>query len=111
MAARSKRRVADLDAQPLSTRDLGTQAAELAAELLLGIAARGLLERLQAHDHPLPITADPAVAMEDGVEQVHPIAVFGVAVLEPVNELAACIPDRGGDEVEEVFPFVVDRLE
>ena len=51
------------------------------------------------------------MAMEDGVEQIDPIAVFGVAVLEPVDELAARIPDRGGDEVEQVFPFVVDRLE
>jgi hypothetical protein len=49
--------------------------------------------------------------MEDGIEQIDPIAVFGVAVLEPVDELAARIPDRGGDEVEQVFPFVVDRLE
>ena len=33
------------------------------------------------------------MAMEDGVEQIDPIAIFGVAVLEPVDELAARIPD------------------
>jgi hypothetical protein len=32
--------------------------------------------------------------MEDGIEQIDPIAVFGVAVLEPVDELAARIPAR-----------------
>jgi hypothetical protein len=49
--------------------------------------------------------------MEDGVEQVHPIALFGVAVLEPIDELAARIPDRGGAEVEQVLAFIIDRLE
>lgn len=32
-------------------------------------------------------------------------------VLEPVDELAARIPDRGADEVEQVLAFVVDPLE
>ncbi len=46
-----ERRVADLDAQPLAAGDLGAEPHELAAELLLGVAACGLLQRLQAHHH------------------------------------------------------------
>ena len=82
-----------------------------AAQQLLGRAKRGLLERFQAHHHPLRIAADPAVAMEDGVEQIDPIAVFGVTILEPIDELATHIPDRRGDKVEQVLAFIVDRLE
>lgn len=51
------------------------------------------------------------MGVEDGIEQIHQVAVFGVVTLKPVDELAACIPDRGGDEVEEVLAFVVDALE
>jgi hypothetical protein len=51
------------------------------------------------------------MAVEDRVEQVHPIAVLGIAVVKPIEKLAARIPYRTGDEVEEVFPFVVDGLE
>jgi hypothetical protein len=51
------------------------------------------------------------VVVEDGIEEVHPVAVFGVALGEPIDELAAGIPDRGGNEVEEVLAFVVDGLE
>jgi hypothetical protein len=44
------------------------------------------------------------VAVKDGIEEVHPVAVFGVTLGEPVDELAARIPDDSGDEVEEVLP-------
>jgi len=39
----SKRRVPNLNEQPLPARDPGAQAGELATQLLLGGAARGLL--------------------------------------------------------------------
>jgi hypothetical protein len=51
------------------------------------------------------------MAVEDRLEQIDPIAVFRVAGFEPIDKLAAGIPDRGRDAIEEVLAFVVDRLE
>jgi hypothetical protein len=51
------------------------------------------------------------MTVEDRVEQIDPIAVFGVDRFKPIDELATGIPDRGGDEVEQVLAFVVDRFE
>ena len=51
------------------------------------------------------------MAVEYGIEQIDPVALLGVVLAQPVDEGAAYIPYRGGDEIEEVFAFVVDLFE
>lgn len=65
-----------------------------------------LLQRFQAHHHPLPIAASPALVVEDGLEQ---IAVFGIERLQPIDELTARIPDRGGGDLSSEALLLADR--
>ena len=69
------------------------------------------MQRFEANDDPLVVTLDPAVAVEYGIKEIDPVALLGVVLAQPVDEGTAYIPHRGGDEIEEVFAFVVDLFE
>jgi hypothetical protein len=51
------------------------------------------------------------MAVEDRIEQVHPIAILGIAVVKPIEKLAAHVPYGTRDEVEEILALVIDGVE
>ncbi len=57
------------------------------------------------------VAFDPAVAVEYGIKEINSVALLGIELAQPVDEGAPYVPHRGGDEVEEIFTFVVDLLE
>jgi len=58
-----------------------------------------LLEGFEPDERLTGVAAYPAVAVKDGVRQVHPVAVLGIALAEVVENLPPTIPDRTGDEI------------
>jgi len=97
--------------EPFSEWRLRPERREFAAQLLLGGTAFRLLQGLQADSDCLGGAAHPAVATGDRTEEVDDLVVVIVIPPQPLDHLRAGIPYPGGDEVEQVFPLVVDLFE
>ncbi len=69
------------------------------------------MQRFESDDDPSVVTLDPAMAVEYGVKEIDAVTLLGVVLAQPVDEGTACVPHRGGDEVEEVLAFVADLFE
>ncbi len=91
--------------------DLRPERRELSAKLLLSGTAFGLLQGFQANGDRLSVVAYPAVAVGDRIEQVHHFVIAHRVGSQPIDHLFAGIPHPGGDEVEQVFAFVVHLFE